>query len=356
MKKAYVVVFVIVALAALVLVVRWRRADHGEEEAAVETEVAVHVGKITRSTLRAYLTAYGVIEAAPSSARPPAGARVAASVPGVIIAVKCVEGQTVKKGDVLFQLDSRAADAAAEKARLANEYAEKTVRRQEKLIEVEGTSQKALQESEQALAAARSDLAAATTQQALLRVQAPLAGVVVHIGARPGDGVDLTTTLAEVVDLDRLVVRAGVPSAELSLVRAGQPAEVTGDGLAEPVTGSVEHVGAEVDAKTGAAPVLVSVPTHSGLRPGQVVTVRIVGSEHRDCLAVPTESVTKNAEGVTVIALVEGAKAVQKPVTEGLRDGGLVEIEGAGLAADLPVVTEGAYALPKETKVRVIGR
>jgi len=63
----------------------------------------------------------------------------------------------------------------------------------------------------------------------------------------------------------------------------------------------------------------------------------------------------KDAEGVTVIALVQNDKAVQKPVKTGLRDGGLVEVEADGLQADMTVVTEGAYALPKETKVRVLG-
>jgi hypothetical protein len=38
-----------------------------------------------------------------------------------------------------------------------------------------------------------------------------------------------------------------------------------------------------------------------------------------------------------------------------LRDGGLVEIEGDGLQAGMTVVTEGAYGLPKETKIRVLG-
>ena len=69
---------------------------------------------------------------------------------------------------------------------------------------------------------------------------------------------------------------------------------------------------------------------------------------------MPVESVVTDVEGHSVIAVVEGDKAAQKPVKAGVRDGGLVEVEGEGLKEGDTVVTVGAYGLPKETKVRVL--
>ena len=327
-------------VAGLAWLVWFKPAKPEEPEKQPETEVPVHVGKITRATLRGYITAYGTVEPEPAGERPAASARVAASVPGVVTEVMCAEGQRLDKGAVLFQLDSRAADVAVA-------FAEKTVERQKKLVQVEGTSQKALQDAEQQLAASRA-------QRALLRVQAPLAGTVVRVNVQPGEAVDLTTVLAEVIDLDRLVVSANVPSRELAALKVGQPVEVLADKSAPTVTGTMTYISSEVNPKTGAALVRADIPAHSGLRPGQFVTARIVSEEHKDRLAVPVESVVKNAEGSTVIAIVQGSKATQKPVQAGLRDGALVEVEADGLQPGLSVVTEGAYALPKETKVRVV--
>ena len=355
MKRFLYAVGLIAALAGLVWIVWLRPARSVEEEAAVETEVAVRVGKITRTTLRGYVIAYGMVEPQPPGERRGAGAFVSASVPGVITLVNCSEGQRVARGDLLFQLDSRAADVAAEKARETADFAEKTYERQKKLIAVEGTSQKLLQEAEQAHDAARSDLAAARTQQALLRVTAPLAGTVARIHVKQGEAVDLSTRMADLVDLDRLVVSAGVPSAELTPLRIGQAVEVLSGGSSEPLAGSLVYVGPQVDPKTGTAPVRASLPARSDLRPGEFVTLRIVTRERRDCLAVPVESVVKNAEGASVIALVRDGRAIQKAVKTGLRDRGLVEVEAEGLKADAPVVTEGAYALPAETRIRVMG-
>jgi membrane fusion protein (multidrug efflux system) len=332
-----------VVLAAIVVGVVWFvwLAPSGEESTAEPaTDVAVRVGKITRATLHAYVTAYGVVRPEPAGAGPAASASVAPSVPGVVVAVNKVEGQHVTKGDVLFELDSRAADVAVD-------FAEKNLAREQRLIRIEGTSESALQNAQQQLDAAR-------VQRALLRVQAPLSGTVTRVNVKPGEAVDLATVMAEVVDLDRLVVSANVPSAELAALAVGQPARVVVADSAPALNGAVSFLGPEVDAQTGTAEVRVRLPSGSALRPGQFVTLRVVSTEHADKLAVPVGSVVKNEVGASVIAIVDGDMARQTPVTTGLEEGGLIEVEGDGLAADMVVVTDGAYALPAETQVRIL--
>ena len=83
--------------------------------------------------------------------------------------------------------------------------------------------------------------------------------------------------------------------------------------------------------------------------------MHIVSAEHRDRLAVPVESVVQDAEGVAVLAVVRDGYAVQIPVTTGIRDGGLVEVEAGDLRAGMTIVTEGAYGLPGESRVRILG-
>ena len=356
MKRSLYIIVPVVILAALVWLVRARSGKPEEDDGAPATEVAVHVGKITRATLRDYVTAYGLIEPQPPGERRAGSASVAPSIAGVVTRVNCHEGERVAMGALLFQLDSRAADVAAGKAQDAVEFARKTYERQKKLLEVDGTSQKQFQEAEQALQSARSDLSAAQTQQALLRINAPLAGTISRIRVKPGEAVDLSSTLAEMVDLERLVASAGVPSSELANVKAGQAAEVAADKSTPAVSGTVVYVGPQVDPKTGTALVRVSLPASAALRPGQFVTLRIVTRESRDCLAVPVESVVRNPDGRTVIAVVRDGRAVQLPVQTGLLDNGLVEIQAQGLQAGAAVVTEGAYGLPPDTKIRVLGK
>jgi membrane fusion protein, multidrug efflux system len=338
--KKFIFVIVFLAVAGVMTWLVWLRPVHQPaEEAKPEADVPVHVATISRVTLRSYVTAYGQVEAEPN-----ASARVAPAVPGVVFAVKCVEGEHVDKGAILFQLDSRATDVAVD-------FARRSLERQQKLLKIEGTSQKSLQEAEQTLAAAR-------TQQALLQVQSPIGGVVTKVNTRAGEAADLTTVLAEVVDLDRLVASASVPSADLAELKVGQPAEVVSADSTNVLTTSVIYASSQVDVKTGAGSVRVGLPANCGLRPGQFVKVRIISQEHKDCLAVPVASIAKDSAGGFFVAVVDGEKAVLKPVKIGLREGDLVEVEGDGLTVDKSVVTEGAYGIIMTqqfaTKIRVV--
>lgn len=328
------------------------RAQEGEKP---PTEVAVQVGKVTRTTLRRTLTAYGVIEAEPNSAgRPPASAKLAPAMAGIITEISGVEGQQVKKGDVLFKLDSRAVDAAVTNAEFAVAFATKNSERQQKLISIEGTSEKLMLESEQALNAAKTNLAAAKVQQSLLRGEAPLSGTLVHFIARLGEPADIVTPLAEIVDMDRLVATVHVPRAEAAALKNGQKAALRAANGDKPLEGSVSFVSPQVDPLTDTVIVRIMLSVGSGLRPGAFVNAQIVVEEHAGRLAVPRESVYTDNEGRSTLSIVESDTAKQIVVKAGLHDGGLIEVEGAGIKEGATVVTLGSYALPEQTKVRII--
>jgi membrane fusion protein (multidrug efflux system) len=336
----------------------------GQEEEQVVTEVPVHVGQITRATLRAYVAAYGMVEPEPATqGKPPASAKVATPVAGVIAEAHCEEGQYVRKGTTLFRLDSRTADVQVAKAKVALEFAQKNFRRKQALMQIENVSRKLFEEAQQQLDAAQKELTSAQTQHSLLQVQAPLSGTVVKINAKPGEAVDLNAVLMELIDLDRLVVNAAVPSTEVSRLQVGQTVDIVegpvppGNNTASPPMhhGTIAFIGLQIDPKTGAVPVRVKIPAGSTLRPGQFVNVHIVVDERPQRLAAPAESVV-GANGASVIAIVEGDHARQRPVTVGLHDGPLVEIVGDGLREGMTVVTEGAYGLPKDTRVRVLNQ
>jgi len=207
---------------------KWLKpAEHEGEEEKVATEVAVRVAKVTRATLHRYVEGWGNVEPEPShDGHTAASSRVASPVAGVVAEAKCAEGQRVEKGATLFQLDARVASVQAEKAKEALDFAERNFARQQKLMQGEGTSVKAFQETEQQLKTARAELSAAQTQRDLLRVTAPLSGTVTRVAVNPGEAVELLTVMAEVIDHDRLVVSANIPSAELPFLKLGQPMEL----------------------------------------------------------------------------------------------------------------------------------
>ena len=297
--------------------------DKATVEETTVTEVSVQTGKITTATLHGYIQGFGTIETAPATADlPAAGATLAAPSAGVVTKVNVLEGQHVEKGDVLVELNSQA--AAAEVARL------------KKLYEQQNTSLKNLQDAE--------------AQLALLQITAPLSGTVVRVNAKPGQAVDLTAVVAEVMDLNRLAVSAEIPSAAANDLKVGEPLELLGE---HSVTAEVLFVSPSVNKENDTVLVRALLPKDSGWRPGQFVSLRIVTAVHTNCLAVPSESVVTDESGKSVIALVKGDEETHLPVQTGLRENGLVEVAAPEIKAGDVVVTVGAYGLPEKTKIRV---
>ncbi|HVR87144.1 MAG TPA: efflux RND transporter periplasmic adaptor subunit [Planctomycetota bacterium] len=401
--------------------------DDDEDAAEVMAEVPVRLGKITRGTIRRYVEGFGTVEAEPAQpGKPPAAARVASPVAGILSEILCSQGQFVEKGSPLVQLDERSARAEEEKAlaavgsakaslarlkafprpeqikvaemqveraRRGAEYARKKNGRIVQLLADQLASEKALQEAELELITAENDQAiaqkqllllqsspapeevaeaegkvqeaekawaAAQTQRSLLRILSPVAGTVLRLKSNPGEAVDLATVLVEIANLDRLVVEATVPASALAMLAVGMDVEIGAGGEAPqipprtPVHGKVVLVGLDADRKTDAGLVRVSVPPKSGFALGQFVRVRIVSEEHQSRLLVPRQSVVQNPEGKSVIVGFLGEKAIMKEVRVGLKEGDLIEIEGDEVDEGDAIVTQGAYGLPGEAKVRVL--
>lgn len=327
-----------------------------EEEKKTETNVTVATATVVRTTLHAYVTGYGNAEPAPVTANEPAGgAKLAAGVAGLVTKVNASEGMSVEKGTVLVQLDARAADAAVLRAQVSATAAEKARARQTQLSAAEGTSERAIQEAEAQLAAAKGELAAAQQMQSLLAIRAPISGTITRLQIRPGEWVDAGKDIGEVIDLNRLTIAVQVPAGEAGAIQAGQKASahVRFGGSEKPLAeGTVQFISPQVSAANDSVLVRLAVRAGSALKPGQFVAVQIAVEEKANCLAVPVASVVTE-DGGAFVAVVENNKAARKPVKTGLRDGELVEIQGDGITEGTTVVTTGAYGLPKETAVTI---
>lgn len=352
MKKRHAFIASGVVIIAVIFIWRALKTNEAEEENIIP-EVAVHVGTIIRTTLHRAIIAYGLVEPQPAGANSaPGAAHIASPFAGVLAQVNCHEGQQVKESSLLFSLDSRLVDLQVEKAKQAMSFAKFTYERQKELLAVEGTSQKSFEEAEQQYNSAKNELVNAQTQAKLLQIVAPIDGVITQVHVRPGEAVETTTVLADIVNLQKLVVTAAVPSREALQLKMGQTVEIA-DGE-DQEEGKLIFIGSEVDPRSDAVVVRASLPTDSKHKLGEFLAIRIICEEHKDCLAIPDAGLVRDAEGRPAIMLVKGETAIQEIVAVGIKDAGLVEITAAGLEEGQQVVSDGAYGLPDKTRIIVI--
>jgi len=212
-----------------------------------------------------------------------------------------------------------------------------------------------LKQEEAKVAQANAAAVAAKVQREMLSITSPINATVVQLLVNPGESVDPTKTLVQLIATDRLMVDVDVPAEQLPAKAIGLSAQIfVGESTDTPVIGKVSFVSPQVDPKTGAVMVIIALPGDVPLLPGRSVRVRIIAEEHKDVLAAPREAVVTDENGDSVIALVEGDQATRKTVKAGFQENGQIEISADGLKEGDTVVTAGAFGLPQATKIKVI--
>lgn len=273
-------------------------------------------------------------------------AQIRAQVTGYLLTRNYNEGDVVKTGQLLFQIDPRQFQAALDQAAgdLAKAQAQlgKTqidVTRYTPLAKEGAVSQQELDNAIQANLGAKAqvDAARAAVDQAKLnlswtKVTAPIDGVAGIAIAQVGDLVEPTTQLTTVSQLDPIKVK--FPVAEQQYLRYARRADrdqnprkgalelILADGSIFPQRGTLTVVGREIDPRTGTLIVEGQfLNPNNVLRPGGYAKVRAVIDNLPDALVVPQAAV-QEYQGTMQVAVVTPENKVEiRNVTTGPRSG-----------------------------------
>ena len=313
-------------------------------------------------------------------------AEIRPQVSGYIISQNYKEGSAVRKGQVLFEIDPRAFQAALDhaKAQLAQAEAELgrttlDVERDTPLAEQKAIPKAQLDTEIQAKLAAQA--AVASGKAAVERAQLDLgwtkvtslvdgiAGIAeVQIGNLVGPNIRLTS-VSQVNP-----IKVYFPVSEQEYLRAqhltsnGQdinlfdsaPELILADGTVYPHKGKILLTDREVDMNTGTIRLIAAFPNPGNiLRPGQYGRVRIQTSMKKNALLVPQSAVKELQGGWQVALLGPDNKAIVRPVKAGEKVGTMWVVDDGLLPGDQVIVQgvekvkDGTPVVPKPANVQV---
>jgi multidrug efflux system membrane fusion protein len=302
---------------------------------------------------------------------------VRAQVDGKLISVNFTEGQDVKKGDVLgeidpviykAQYDQAVAKKAQDEAQLANQRLD-LIRYQQLAATNAGSKQQA--DTQRAVVAQQealvnADQAAIDNAQATLgytKIIAPLSG---RAGLRQVDQGNIihaadVTGLVIITQLQPIAVQFSLPQQQIVRVNAASAKGVLAvdvfgnDGTTVVDTGKLTGIDNQVDPTTGTLKLKAEFPNDSfQLWPGQFVNVRLKVETLAQAVVIPTSAVQRGPAGTFSYVIGDGDIVTAKPVVVTQQNEADAVI-ASGLSASDRVVTTGFANLSDGAKV-IIGK
>jgi membrane fusion protein (multidrug efflux system) len=277
---------------------------------------------------------------------------VTAKVANQVAAVRFAEGQQVRKGEVLVELDGTQARADLAVAEAALAESRSQYQRSRELYTTRVLSDAQIEQIEATFKANEARVASARSRVGDTVIRAPFAGRVglrrVSVGSLISPGTVITT----LDDTSTIKLDFTIPETFIQAVQPGL--EIAARSVAYPdvtFSGRVASVDSRVDPATRSVTVRALLPNAEGrLKPGMFLTVRLARGAV-DALLVPEQALVPE-QGDVYVFLVRDDAVEKRRVRLGQRRVGDVQVVEGLVEGDI-VVTEGTQKLREGAKVRV---
>ncbi len=337
----------------------------GQTTSAVVPAVPVTAGLAETKNIPVYLTGLGTVQAFNTVV-------VKVRVDGQLDKVAFTEGQDVKAGDLLAQIDPRPFQAALDQAKAvkAKDEAqlENAKRDLQRFINLHDFATKQSVDTQSALvrqleATIQGDQAAiesAQTQLAYSTITAPLSG---RTGVRLVDQGNIVHAsdangLVMITQLQPISVMFGLSDRQLANISremANGPLKVIAEGRTDhqPLgEGTLTLVDNQIDQGTGTIRLKATFPNEDhALWPGQFINIRLLLRTLQQAVTVPSTAIQRGPNGMYVYVIKPDSTVAMQPVSVGQMNDGTSVVE-SGLQPGDKIVVRGQYRLQPGTRVQ----
>ncbi len=253
---------------------------------------------------------------------------VRARVGGILVKRLYQEGETVKAGQPLFQIDRSTYEIALADAKAKAEQASREMHRLKGLIEAKAISQREYDDTVSANAVAQAALHQAELNLSWTTVTAPVAGTTGRATKSEGSlistGAD--SLLTSVYQSNPIWVSFSLGDSDLAKLPNGRVTStnvsgvelIQGNGTVYPKPGKLNFLASNIDTTLGTQQLRAEFDNRENqLLPGQFVRIRLLTGERDGVFLVPQSAVVQTEQGPILMLVGEGDKVAPRPVQAG---------------------------------------
>ncbi|MDE0229634.1 MAG: efflux RND transporter periplasmic adaptor subunit [Spirochaetaceae bacterium] len=305
----------------------------------------VVTAEVARQTVSSFLVATTTLS-------PERALDVVARAGGEVTAVLVEEGDAVREGQLMAQLDPSDARLALAEAQAHYDNIQREYARTSELAKHGGVTDQELENQRYQIELRTIALERSRQQLTDTEIRSPITGIVGERSVEPGATISSNARLFHVLDPDPLLAVIHIPEAGRRSLRVGQDVQVQAAGGVQ-ASGTINLISPVVDAESGTVKVTVELAGAGTLVPGSFVTVQVPTETRENALVVPKRAILLERDQSIVYRVQEGV-AVRTPVAVGLSAQDTVEVT-SGLNAGDAVVTVGHESLRDGAAVRTAG-
>ncbi len=272
---------------------------------------------------------------------------ISARTGGAITQVFAKEGDVVKKGQTLAQIDNSITLRSIEEVKSGLELANSVYERQKNLWDQKiGTEVQYLQ-AKTNKESLEKRLATLNEQLDMSRVKSPINGSIDEVNMKIGQNAAPGIPAFRVVSSDKLKMKANVSESYVTDISTGNKANLTFSDVNKSIEAKVTFVGRTINQLSRTFAVEVALPPNEDLRPNMTGVLRIIFHSEKAAIVVPVNIVQEvNEQKIVYTATMEGDKMVAKRnvVEVGGVYGNMAQIK-SGLKAGDKIITVGFQGL-----------
>ena len=282
------------------------------------------------------------------------GTAVSFTSMGAVRRVYVDEGQMVRRGQLIAEMDDTQARNALSAAEAQMTQANDALQRYGMLHDNGSLPESQWVEIQSKVAQAKSSLEMARKNLADCKLTAPVSGIVGRKQVSTGETAMPSQAVVTLLDISTVKVKVSIPEAEMSRLSSRTPSTISVAAANAQVSGGYIEKGVQADALTHTYDVRIRVQNNAHrLLPGMVadVTFHTGNGVGGPAITLPVTSVQKNAGGTLFVWTVDQARTAHRtPVETGCTIGNRVVVT-SGLQAGQRVVVEGYQKLSEGTQV-----